>query len=292
MSSSVLLLQTIVDGIANGAILALLAVGLSVVFRLSKFVNVAHVDMATVGAYVTLFVFAGLVPVFWLAALLGTIIVAVIGYLTYRFVYRRLKDERSITLIITSIGVAFILRYLVTFIWGSNQKGFNLPLMRAVRFGDIRISPYDMGIIAISLSIFLGLFLLMRYTSLGRAVRAVADNPQLARVAGLHTEAVLAKVWLAASALAAVGGILLAVKTVITPYLGWGMLLPAFAAMIFGGVGSIGGTFFAALIIGIVSEFAAVYWIPTYRLAAIFGVIVVVLLVRPQGLFGTKVVAK
>ena len=287
-----LLLQTIADGVANGAILALLAVGLSVIFRLNKFVNVAHVDMATVGAYATLVLFTSVLPIFWLAAIAGVAIVAAIGYLSHRLVYRRLRGQRSITLIITSIGVAFILRYLVTFIWGSNQQAFSLPLLRAVRLGDIRMSPYDLIIVALAAAIFLTLFFVMRYTSLGRALRAVADNPNLARVAGLHTQKLLTIVWLAASALAGVGGVLLAVKTVITPYLGWGMLLPAFAAMIFGGVGSIGGTFIAAILIGIVSEFAAMYWLPTYRLAAIFGVIVLVLLVRPQGLFGIKAVAK
>jgi len=285
-------LQTIADGIANGAILALLAVGLSVIFRLNKFVNVAHVDMATVGAYATLVLFTSVLPIFWLAAIAGVAVVATIGYLSHRLVYRRLRGQRSITLIITSIGVAFILRYLVTFIWGSNQQAFSLPLMRAVRLSDIRMSPYDLVIIALACAIFLGLFLVMRYTSLGRALRAVADNPDLARVAGLQTQKLLTIVWLAASALAGVGGVLLAVKTVITPYLGWAMLLPAFAAMIFGGVGSIGGTFLAAILIGIVSEFAAMYWLPTYRLAAIFGVIVLVLIVRPQGLFGVKAVAK
>lgn len=292
MPSLIQLLQSVVDGIANGAILALIAVGLSVIFRLNKFVNVAHVDLATVGAYATLFLVSGFLPVFWLAALAGIAVVALIGYLSHRLVYRRLDGQRSITLIITSIGVAFMLRYLVTFIWGSNQRSFDLPLMRAVRFGDIRISPYDLTIVGIAVAIFVGLFVIMRYTSLGRALRAVADNPSLARVSGLRTEHLLTIIWVAASALAGIGGILLAVKTVITPYLGWAMLLPAFAAMIFGGVGSIGGTFVAAIIIGIVSEFAAMYWLPTYRLAAIFGVIVIVLLLRPQGLFGTKAVAK
>src|SRR5690606_35373988 len=129
-----------------------------------------------------------------------------------------LRGQRSITLIITSIGVAFILRYLVPFIWGSNQQAFSLPLMRAVRLRDIRMSPYDLVIIALACAIFLGLFLVMRYTSLGRALRAVADNPDLARVAGLQTQKLLTIVWLAASALAGVGGVLLAVKTVITPY--------------------------------------------------------------------------
>lgn len=292
MPSFTLILQIVVDGVASGAILALLAVGLSVIFRLSKFVNVAHVDLATVGAYATLLALSSLAMAFSMAALIGVAVVAIVGYLCYRLVYRRLRGERSITLIITSIGIAFVLRYLVTFIWGSNQLSFDLPLMRAIRFGDIRISPYDLVIIGISIAIFAVLQVVMRFTSFGRSVRAVADNPQLARVSGLDTEAILARVWLAASALAGTAGILLAAKTVITPYLGWHMLLPAFAAMIFGGVGSIGGTLAAAMIIGIVSEFAATYWLPTYRLAAIFGVIVVVLLVRPQGLFGTKAVAK
>ena len=285
-------MQTIVDGLSTGAILALVAVGQSLVFRISKFVNVAHVDLATVGAYLALFGATTLAMAFPLALAFGVIAVSALGLLTYLVVFRRMQGERSITMIIASIGVAFFLRYLLTFIWGSNQLAFDLPLHRAVRFGEIRISPNDLVIMAISAGAFLMLHLTLRYTAFGRALRAVADNPDLARVAGLHAEAAVSRMWMIGAGLAGLGGILLAVKTVITPYLGWHLLLPSFAAMIFGGVGSVTGTFAAALILGVVSEAAATYWEPTYRLAAIFGVIVAVLLIRPQGLFGTAVVAK
>ncbi len=289
---SAFFLQTLVDGVAGGAVLALLAVGLSVTFRLSKFVNIAHGDVATAGAYVTFFVVGATSLGFFAAAVVGVIAAALIGYLSYLVVFRRLRAERPITLIITSVGVAFILRYLIAFIWGQNQQAFDLPLMRAIRVAGLRINPYDLAIFVVCMLTFAALFIVIRYTRHGRAMRAVADNPQLARVAGLSTEAVLARIWLVASALSGLAGILLAAKTVITPYLGWYMLLPAFAAMIFGGIGSIGGTLIAGLILGVVSELAAAYWLPTYRVAAIFGVIVLVLLIRPQGLMGIKAVTR
>jgi neutral amino acid transport system permease protein len=287
-----LFIQTIIDGISTGAIVALVAVGLSLVFRISRFVNVAHVDLATVGAYVTLLCATSLALPFGVAAAIGIVVVAVIGYLSYALIYRRLRHERAITLIIASVGVAFFLRYLVTFIWGSNQLAFDVPLLRAYRFGDFRISPYDLLIIATALAVFLVLHLVLRYSAFGRSLRAVSDNPSLARVAGVPTERVIAIMWFIGAGLAGVGGILLGIKAVLTPYLGWQLLLPAFAAVILGGVGSVGGTLAGALLIGIVGEIAAVYWLPTYRIAAVFGVIVVVLLLRPQGLFGTKAVAK
>lgn len=287
-----LFVQTVIDGISTGAIVALVAIGLSLVFRISRFVNVAHVDLATVGAYITLLFASTLAFPFAFAALIGVAAVAVVGLASYKLVYRRLRNERAITLIIASVGVAFFLRYLVTFIWGSNQLAFELPLMRAYRFAGYRIAPYDLMIIVVAVVVFAGLHILLRYTGFGRSLRAVADNPSLARVAGVPSERVITRMWLIGSALAAVGGILLGVKAVITPYLGWQLLIPAFAAMILGGVGSVTGTFAGALIIGIVGELAAVYWLPTYRIAAVFGLIVVVLLVRPQGLFGVKAVAK
>ncbi|WP_342642833.1 branched-chain amino acid ABC transporter permease [Rhodoligotrophos ferricapiens] len=287
-----LFLQMVIDGISTGAIVALVAVGLSLVFRISRFVNVAHVDLATIGAYVTLLFASTLAFPFPLAVAIGVVAVAALGFLTYRLVYRRLRHERAITLIIASVGVAFFLRYFVTFIWGSNQLAFELPLMRAYRFAGFRISPYDLMIIVATLAVFIALHMTLRYTAFGRALRAVSDNPSLARVAGVASERVISWMWLIGAALAGLGGILLGIKAVLTPYLGWQLLLPTFAAVIFGGVGSVTGTLAGALIIGIVGELAAIYWLPTYRTAAIFGVIVLVLLIRPQGLFGTKAVAK
>jgi neutral amino acid transport system permease protein len=292
LNESLRFLQAVVDGVSTGAIVALVAVGLSLVFRLSRFVNVAHVDMVTIGAYGTLLGATTLALSFSVSVVLGVVATMVVGWLCYRLVFRRLRAERSITLIIASVGVAFFLRYLVTFIWGSNQLAFDLPLMRAWRIGEIRLNPYDAGIIAVTVLSFVLLLAVLRFTAFGRALRAVADNPDLARVAGLNGEKVINRMWLIGSALAGLGGILLGAKTVITPYMGWYLLLPAFAAMIFGGVGSVGGTLVAAVAIGIIGELAATYWAPTYRLVAIFGVIVLVLIVRPQGLFGAKVVAR
>lgn len=285
-------LQALLDGVATGCVLALVAVGLSLVFRIGKFVNVAHADIATIGAYATLFGTTGLALAWPLAALGGVAVAALVGLACDRLVFRRLRGERSITIIVSSIGVAFFLRYLVTFLYGSNQLAFDLPLVRAIRLGDLRIPPYDIAIVALALSVFLALALTMRFTHFGRTLRATADNPDLARVAGLRSGRAMTIMWLLGSGLAGLGGILLGVKTVITPYLGWYLLVPAFAAMILGGIGSIGGTLAGAILISIVSELAATYGAPTYRLAAVFGIVILILMTRPDGLFGQKAVAK
>ncbi|RAH96812.1 branched-chain amino acid ABC transporter permease [Acuticoccus sediminis] len=287
-----LFIQTVWDGISTGAIIALVAVGLSLVFRISRFINVAHVDFATVAAYVTLLVAGSTAVAFPVAALVGIGAVMALGLLAYLLVYRRLAGERSISLIIASIGVAFFLRYLVTFIWGSNQLAFDLPVLRSIRVAGIRMAPFDIAIIATTLVVFAGLALVLRFGAFGRSLRAVADNPELARVSGVAVDRVVKQMWLIGSAFAAVGGIALAAKTVITPYLGWHLLVPAFAAMILGGIGSVGGTLLGALVIGVVGELAAMYWLPTYRLAATFGVLVLVLMIRPQGLLGKREVAR
>ena len=227
-----------------------------------------------------------------LPGLIAAVTVTLVGLACDRLVFRRLRGERSITVIVSSIGVAFVLRYLVTFLYGSNQLAFDLPLVRAIRLGDLRIPPYDIAIVALALAVFLALALTMRFTHFGRTLRATADNPDLARVAGLRSGRAMTIMWLLGSGLAGLGGILLGVKTVITPYLGWYLLVPAFAAMILGGIGSIGGTLAGAILISIASELAATYGAPTYRLAAVFGIVILILMTRPEGLFGQKAVAK
>lgn len=290
MTDLTFLLQTILDGLVTGALIALVALGLTLVFGIARFVHVAHADLLTVAAYMTLLAEPHLG--FGLAAVLGVAITVALSLLIHRTVYRRLVGGPSISLVIASLGVALALRYLVVFLWGTGQHAFGLPIRRALWFGPFRIAPYELMIVATVVALMVAVYLVLRLTSVGRDMRAVADNPNLARVCGISPERVITWMWVLAAGLAGVAGVLVGVQTVITPYMGWHLLIPAFAAAVLGGVGHPFGTVVGALIIGVTQELAALYWMPTYKLAAAFLVMTIMLLIRPSGLFGAREVAR
>jgi branched-chain amino acid transport system permease protein len=174
------------------------------------------------------------------------------------------------------LGVAF----------GHSQQVFQLPLMRPWRIEGVRVHPNDLTLAAVALAALLVVFAILHLTPIGRQMRAVADDPSLARVSGVSPTRVMVALWLLAGAVTAVAGAILGVKTIVSPEIGWDMLLPAFAAAILGGIGNPAGAVVAGLIIGVAQEMATPVIGFTYKLALAFLVILVVLLVRPRGLFG------
>lgn len=281
-----MLLQVLVDGLARGAIVGLAAAGLALTFAIARFIHAAHGDVVTLGAYLALLAYhragLGMAP----AAAVGVVGGAVAGLALYQAVYRRLGGQRPIALLIASVGVSFVLRYGVAFAWGTGQYSYPVPVLRALRWGGLRLVPYDAMVMATAAGLVLFLWAVLKFTPVGRDMRAVADNPSLARAAGISSERVMVYTWLLAGGLAGAAGVLLGVKTVLTPYMGWDLLIPAFAASVLGGVTNPQGAVAGGLFIGVVEEVAGVFWSPTYKLAGAFGAMVLVLLVRPAGLFG------
>jgi len=285
-------LQALTNGFVEGVILALVALGLTLVFGIARFPNAAHGDYLAVGAYGT-FVgvsFFGLpVP---LAAFGGMALTVAVGLLSYRFVFKKLAARHSAVSLIASIGIALFIRHAIILIAGTDQYTYHLPVLRAWRIGGIKIFPMDLVYTGLSLLTIAGVHLLLRYTDIGRRMRAVSDSPQLARVSGIRVGRVHGVMWVLSLCLAALAGTLLASRTVVHPYVGWDMLLPAFAAAILGGFGSPYGAILGGIVIGVSQELAVLFISETYKIAFSFAVISIVLLVRPWGLLGRREIVR
>lgn len=281
------LLQSLINGISEGSIIALVALGLTLSFGIARFANVAHGDYVTVGAYAAL-LFNTLGANIFLAAVLAIPITVAVGLLAHFQVFRPLANRPFIASVIASIGVALVLRHVLILIAGTGQFTFDLPLRRALRFGELRVNPTDLWIVALTAVFTLGVYGLLNFTRLGKNMRAVADNPRLARVAGIDPQRTMVVMWIVVLVLATVAGVLFGLRSIVTPYMGWQMLIAAFAAVILGGVGNPYGAVAGGLIIGVSQELATFVVAPTYKLAVAFVILTVVLLFRPSGLFGEE----
>ena len=277
--------QILLYGVVLSSIFALGAVGISLIFGILRFAHFAHGDMVTVGAYVALAGVAGFGISVWAAlplALAGTILVALV---LDQVVYRPLRRTRPVILFLASVGVAFILRNVILAIWGPNnlvyQPGIQLPL----RFYDLRIKEDQIVIVVVTVALIGALTLFLRHTKLGKAMRAMSDDPDLARVTGIDTDRVIRWTWALGGGLAAVAGVFLGLDTRLQPSLGWDVLLGFFASAILGGIGRPMGAIAGALVIGVASEFSTLFVPPIYRSAVAFFLMVIVLIVRPTGIF-------
>ncbi|WP_421709924.1 branched-chain amino acid ABC transporter permease [Algihabitans sp.] len=283
------LLQLILFGLVLGSILTLGAIGLSLTYGILKFAHFAHGDFLTLGAYFALSLIATAqlpilvsIPI----AALATLLVALIAD---RLIYRRLRRTQPVILLIASVGVALILRSAVQIIWGPNVQvyvqGIQLPYVIPFGDGAIRIKPDHLVIMGGALVLVTSLHFFLQYTRVGKAMRAMSDNPDLARVTGIDTEKVVLWTWGIGIALAAVGGIFAGLDAQLHPNLGWQLLLPIFAAAILGGIGKPYGAIAGGMTIGLAQELSTLVIPPEYKPAVSFGIMVLVLIVRPRGIF-------
>jgi len=277
----------LVTGVMSGLITGLAALAVTLVFGIARFANAATGDMMTLGAYVALSVAAasGSLILGGAIGILAAVLVAVTSYL---LVFRKLAGRSSVTALLASIGVGFIIRAGLGLVYGFQQQVFPVPLVRPWRPYGIRIVPIDLELAALALITLALVFFVLHATPVGRRMRAVADDPALAQVSGVEPARVMVTLWAMAGAVAGVAGIMVGIKTVVQPELGWSVLLPAFTAAILGGIGSPAGALVAGLLLGVVQELATPFVGFTYKLAVVFLVLLLVLLVRPSGLFGRR----
>ncbi|MEP0870486.1 branched-chain amino acid ABC transporter permease [Trichocoleus desertorum AS-A10] len=280
------LAQLIVNGIAVGSIIALAAVGLTLTYGILRLANFAHGDFLTLGAYLTLLA-NGFGINIWLAVILGVVGTILAVLLTEKLLWSPMRDRRasSTTLIIISIGLALFLRNGIILFWGGGNQNYDLPVASAVNLLGIRIAYYRLIVVGLAILVILGLHYLLQNTKIGKAMRAVADDIDLARVSGINVDQVVIWTWVIAGSLTALGGGMYGLITAVRPNMGWFLILPMFAAVILGGIGNPYGAIAGALIIGVAQE-VSTYWLPTeYKLGVALLIMVLVLLVRPQGLF-------
>jgi branched-chain amino acid transport system permease protein len=282
-------IQHVLNGLVMGAVVALPALGLTLIFSVLGFVNFSIAAQMTVGAYGGWLVNSHL---HWplLPALAAAFIIAgVIGVIGDRLALvpmrRRSTAHTSLMVAIVSIALNLALENALRFGFGSDLLSYDLPIARDVRFGGIRVGPQQINNLGIALVIAVALAAFFSATRWGKAMRAVADNPDLARLKGIDPQRLSTLATFIGMGLAGIGGALLAIDTSVDPSTGSRLLLIVFAASVLGGMTSLPGAVLGALLIGVFSEVSLSVVSPVYQSAMAFLAILVVLLVRPNGLF-------
>jgi branched-subunit amino acid ABC-type transport system permease component len=278
--------QTLVYGLALGGVIAVSAVGLTLAYGVTRFINFAFGEFLTLGAFFCLLLAQAGLGLAW-AGLAAAVAVGVVGVLVARAFYDPLMSRGLLPLLVTSVGVAFVVQNLIRIFAGSNPVRFPLPLMRPIEVGGLFIPREQLIILGVALVTMLAVHLLLRFTMLGKKMRAVADDPMLARVAGISSRRVLDATWFVSAMIGALGGILLAITQItVAPQMGWHFLLVVFAAVLLGGIGSPYGAMIGGLLIGLAMELGATYVAANYSYAFAFVMLILVLILRPRGLMG------
>jgi len=293
--------QELVNGITTGALYALVALGFSMVYGVLKLLNFAHGDLYMIGAYIGFFViqiFGGPTSLSIAVPLLLLIMFVVaaglvggLGVAIERFAYRPLRDAPRIAPLITAIGVSFFLESSALLLFGAQYRVYNtaefISLSSGIRIGSVTIDSVQILVLVMGLVLMIGLRMLVNRTRLGKQMRAVAADREAAEMLGINVNFVITATFLLGSALAGIAGVMggLLFNTV-TSTIGFIVGLKAFTAAVVGGIGSIPGAMLGGLVIGVAESMVTGYISSTYTNLIVFGLLIVVMLVRPSGLLG------
>jgi neutral amino acid transport system permease protein len=303
------LIQSVVNGLSLGSIMALAAIALTLTYGILRLSNFAHGDFMTLGAYLTLLLNSFGLNV-WLSMLVSTIAVIGFALFTEQVLWARMRRGRATptTLIIISIGLALTLRNSIVLFWGAGVQNYDLRIAETLNLGGIRV-PFN-GFIVMGMAIAaIGLLhWVLQYTKVGKAMRAVADDIDLARVTGINVDRVILWTWILSAGLTGLAGSMLGLLEKVNPNMGWFMILPLFASVILGGIGNPYGAIVGAFVIAVAQEVGAgmsqtlgplyltllqnpvLYPImrlmsSEYKIGIALVIMVMVLLFKPQGLF-------
>ncbi len=297
--------QAIMDGLIAGAMIGLGAVGITLTYSILRFANFAHGELISSGAYFALMAASALGALFgglttplgpfsfgWalpIAAVAAFVLNGLLALVIDWLLFGRLRHQRAtiIILVMASFGAALTLRSLLEFVFTSNPAYYSRALQIAMPLGGgLRATPDQLLSLAVAAVLVVAVHLMLTRTPIGRSMRAVSENPQLAGVVGIEVRQVIRVVWLLGAGLAAVAGVIAGLLVQIRPQMGFDLLLPLFAAAILGGIGSVPGAMLAGLIVGLSEAIAVQVVGAEWRAAVAFVILVAVLLLRPQGLFG------
>ena len=279
--------QLLVSGLANGCVYGLIALGFVLIYKATESVNFAQGDFMMIGAFVTLGLtnaaYMGL-P-FWIAAPLAIGIMALFGYLIDYFILRHLFGQSQSAVVILTIALGFVLRFIAGLIWGHEPQSLESPLaLGDVSIGGVVLGMADVAVIVVTFLLTFLLYLFFQRTKLGLAMQAASQNQMAAYYMGIPVRRVQGLIWGLAGAVAAVAGILFASKGAIDPNAGL-LGIKAFAAAVIGGFGSLPGALAGGLIVGVIEPFAARYMAAGYSQIAPYALLILVLIFRPSGLF-------
>jgi branched-subunit amino acid ABC-type transport system permease component len=288
------LLQLGANGLVTGSIIALGAVGVSLVYGILRIVNFAHGDYLVFGAYVALAVNVGWNGHIVLAAVAAIAATAVLAAGLEFALWRPLRRKGAglFSLFIAAIGLALVLRHVVFLVGEARPRRYDVDVFQVYELGSIRLSQSQLIAIGIAFAAIVLVGLMLARTGLGKAMRALSDNRSLAAVAGIDVDRTVVLTWVLAGGLAGIAGLLQAlILNAFTPNFGFLLLLPIFAAVVLGGIGSAYGALVGGVVLGLAMELST--WDAlaggapaVYKPVVAFGVLIVVLLLRPQGVFG------
>ncbi len=296
-------LQHTVNGISLGAIYALIALGYTMVYGILQFINFAHGEVFMLGAYTGYFLGNTLganngrqgMGIFLLVLLLTMAVTALIGFLVERFAYRPLRKAPRINVLITAVGVSLLFQFSAQLFFGPNPRPFPtlVDLNGAFYLGGVQIDAIQIVVCLVAFALMLALELFLYRTRAGKAMRAVAHNPDAALLLGIPVNRIISLTFVIGSALAGAAGILVGLAyPKIEPLMGLMPGLKAFVAAVLGGIGNIRGAVVGSLLMGLSEQYIVVYGIPTLRDALAFAVLIFILIFRPTGLLGRRVAEK
>jgi branched-chain amino acid transport system permease protein len=298
-------LQFAVDGLLLGGMIGLGAIGVTLTYSILRFANFAHGEFIAAGAYAAL-ALTGVIGAMagramplgpfsfsWhvlLASLLAMILTGLLAIALDTLLFKRLRRHGvAITLVIASFGASMALRSLLEFGFSSQPAYFTRAIQFAVPLGlGVRITPDQMAVLALTVVLLIVMHLVVKRTGIGRAMRAVSENPALAEVAGIDVGRVVRTTWFMGGGLACAAGIMAGITIQVRPHMGFDLLLPLFAAAILGGIGSVPGAVLGGIIVGLAQSGAVYFAGAEYRAAIAFLILIAVLLIKPTGLFGAR----
>ena len=287
----------LISGISLGSVYAIIALGYTMVYGIAKMLNFAHGDVIMIGAYtvLTMLTTAGVNP--WIAVLVAMGVCTILGITIEKIAYKPLRGaSSSLAVLITAIGVSYFLQNSALLIFGADPKAFiNVIPVPAVTLADgqLTISGTTIATIIVSLVIMCGLMFFVNKTKPGRAMKAVSEDRGAAQLMGVNVNATISLTFAIGSALAAIAGLLLcSAYPSLTPYTGAMPGIKAFVAAVFGGIGSIPGAMIGGILLGVIEIFGKAYISSQVADAIVFAVLIVVLLVKPTGLFGKNIQEK
>ena len=291
-------LTNLINGLSLGSVYAIIALGYTMVYGISKMLNFAHGDVIMVGAYISFCATAYLNMPAWVSVILAMIVCTALGILIEGLAYRPLRGTGSLAVLITAIGVSYFLQNAALIIWGSAPKVFpsvfsSMGSSISLFDGELTVTWEALFTLISAVIIMVGMTLFTGKTKVGKAMRAVSEDNGAAQLMGINVNSTISMTFAIGSALAAIAGVLLCSSyPALMPTTGAMPGIKAFTAAVFGGIGSIPGAMLGGILIGIIEIFGRAYISSELSDAIVFGVLIIVLLVKPSGLLGKKITEK
>ncbi len=280
--------QQIWNGLLNGSIYVIFAAGLSLVFGVMRVINMAHGELTMLGAMLLFTVTSVMGLSYFAGAALVVVMMALAGFLVNRVTVRPFLGHSELVVILSTVALSFILLNGSLVVWGSTPKGVDKPFNEVLQVGGVYMTTAQILLVGVCFTAVLALYLVLTRTKLGKMTRATGQNLLGARLIGINTTAVYDATLIIASGLAALAGVLIVLISAASPNLGQPLLITGFAVVIVAGMGNVGGAVAVGLFLGLTEALFGQYVSTFYRQGYLYVVMIIVLLLRPQGLFGRR----